>query len=160
VSQAEALTLALKRYDKELYAKTVHSGVTCVFRKGYKLNDYEYEGDTYRWLERDDALVCSLTDTWGLQGKPIPWGIEPVLAHIRAIDLFNRDDIFEQLMKDNEKVRESKERSFKTTTESFLLDFRDGFKKDFKDIRVANMDMTLDPRRKFDKRRKYDGYCK
>jgi hypothetical protein len=149
----DVLTKHLKAHDRELYARQIETGTVCVFRKGYKLFDFEFEGDTYRSLQRDDTLVCSLTDTWGLQGKAIPWGIEPVLAHIKAIDLFNRDDIFDELMKNNEKVRESKERAFRNNTESFLLDFRDAFKKDFADIRVSNMDMSKDPRRKYEKRR-------
>ena len=153
-----ALNKALKAYDRNLYAKAVgDNGLICVFTKKKRWDDFDYEGDTYRWLNDEEQLVCSLTDTWGSMGRPTDWGIEPVIAHLRAIDLFNRDDIFDSLMKDQERVAESKERDFRNSTESFLLEYRDAFKKDFADVRTANMDMSKDSRRKFEKRRLNNG---
>jgi len=154
-----ALNKALKAHDRDLYAREIETGQVCVFRRSTKWSDpVEFEDGYLRGLIDEEQLVCSLTNTWGLQGEPVAWGIEPVLAHIKAIDLFNRDDIFEELMKEREAVREAKDRAFRNNTEAFLLDFRDDIKKQFSDVRTCNMDMSKDVRRKWEKRRLNHGY--
>jgi len=98
--------------------------------------------------------VFSLTDNWTLTGKPVEWGSEPILARLKAMDLWNSGVGLEEMFEHNDKVELSKERARKNNIESFLLDFRRQFAKTFDGVNTANL-------KKIDKRKEQEnGYRK
>ena len=98
--------------------------------------------------------VFSLTDNWQLTGKPVEWGAEPILARLKAMDLWNSGVGLEEAIAHNEQVDLSKERARKNSIESFLYEFRSQFHKTFSDVNTANM-------KKIDRRKEIEnGYRK
>lgn len=168
------ITRALKAFDKTLFAKRVKVKLR---RKDY---DEEIHKDPFiyedqmqilrktkmydlAWLDRSiyllssrerHDLVFALTDNWNITGTPVDWGIEPIMARIKAMDMWNRGlrDIIDTMDKETEKVEESKERNMKNNVESFLYDFKSEFAKATKDINTSQL---KDPRWKKQKTRSY-----
>ena len=143
------ITKALQTYDRFLYAKEDEKAIR-IFRKckEYRLEHIDVNTPVFNSI-RNDYLVMSLTDTWGVKGKSVDWGIEPIMARIKALDLWNNDNLFSQFFKDEEKDKESRERDFRNNTESFLYDFRSQFAKATNDVNTSSLS-------KFDKRRNGD----
>ena len=67
------------------------------------------------------------------------WGLEVIRNRLVAHDLWNNDNIANQVIRDAEKRSESKERALKNTIESFLLDFRRQFGKTFNDVNTSSL---------------------
>lgn len=119
----------------------------------YTFDVFDYNGTKILASRPQPQPVMDLTDNWNIGGTPVEWGIEPILARLKAIDIASNPTLFEDMMKGYEKLAESKERDFTNNVESFLLDFRRQFAKTFNDINTSTME-------KIDKRRLYDGYRK
>lgn len=144
--RAHRISDAVQTYDYLLYAKADWDSIK-IYRKCK-----EYRND---WLsfevpllvvQRNDHLVMSLTDTWGARGKKVDWGIEPIMARLKAMDLWNSHNVADEFFKNEEKHKKSKERDFRNNVESFLYDFKSQFQKATGDINTSSMS-------KFDKRR-------
>lgn len=130
------LTRHLKRYDRDLFAARNLKGTMCVWAKQKRV---EKVIDNLSAVKEGRYLVMSLTDTWGVSGKPIPWGIEVVLNRLKALDLSRNENIFKDIEREDEKVEESEKRDFSNTVESFLYDYRSEFKKSFNDVNTSNL---------------------
>lgn len=147
--RARRITKALQTYDYELYAKQDNE-VIRVYRKCKELRIEHIDVNTPMLnMVRNDHLVMSLTDTWGTRGKPVDWGIEPIMARIKALDLWNSDNLSSKFFTDEEKEEESKMRDFRNSTESFLYDFKSQFARATNDVNTSSLS-------KFDKRRNGD----
>ena len=147
--RARRITKALQIYDYMLYAKEDNSAIR-IYRKCTEFRLEQIDVNIPVWnMVRNDHLVMSLTDTWGVRGKPVDWGIEPIMARIKALDLWNNDNLSTQFFKDEEKDKESRERDFRNNTEAFLYDFRSQFAKATNDVNTSSLS-------KFDKRRNGD----
>lgn len=118
-----SLNKHLRFHDSELYAQRESNGVINVYRKAIPYPHF----------------IMSLTDTWNASGKPVDYGVEVVIARVKAHDLWNRSDMIDELIKDYEKSYESKERDRKNNIEAFLYDFRSQFKKAFNDVNTSNL---------------------
>lgn len=125
-------TRALKRHDKDLFAKRNQDGVMCVFRKQKRFEPVVVTG-AFKFLNLVEGIqfVFSLTENWTLSTKPRAWGIERVLNRIREIDAWNNERMFEEIDKRNAQVDESEQRSFRNETEAFFADHRSEFVKTF-----------------------------
>lgn len=145
-----AITRSIREYDRDLYAKSTHGRVD-IMRKNASYESYDIDGERVLFLRPADQLVMSLTDNWSASGEPRDWGIEPILARLRAMDLWSRPEFFEEIELGNEKVRESEKRDLSNNVESFLYDFRSAFKRTFADYNMSTVN-------KFDRRRLKDGY--
>lgn len=146
MDRASVLTKHLRSHDNKLFAKK-HDGVIHVFRRANRYASVAWESGTLVYSYEDRDHVTSLTDTWGIGGNPVDWGIEPVLQRIKEIDGHNRS-VLEEMLEQSDKAREQKERDNKNRNEAFLRDFRKPFQKAFNDFNVAQM--------KSDNRRKRD----
>lgn len=128
--RADILTKYLKRVDSRLSAKW-------------------QEPDMIHILFSDahqNSLVMSLTDNWSSSGKPVPWGVEPILLRLRQIDA-SGNDVMGEVRKSREKQEESKRREMRNHIESGLMETRKDFAKAFNDINTSTLDKTKDKRR-------------
>jgi len=137
--RARRITDAIQTHDALLYAKD-DKGVIRIYRK---CKEYQPEqltpGIAILNVIRNDHLVMSLTDTWGVRGTKADWGIEPIMARLRALDLWNSWNLAEQFFKDEEIDAKARARKMKNSTEDFLYDFKRSFQKSTNDIVVSNL---------------------
>ena len=147
--RAKRVTSELRQFDRKLYALE-EKGQINIYRHSVRMEEYEHEGVPFIYTRRSPHYICSLTHNWKMNGTPVDWGLEPIRARFKAMDLWQRN-LAEDLIKDYEKDAESKKRDFSNNMESFLYDFRSQFKKATADINTSTLDKT-------DKRRLRDGY--
>ena len=153
MSREQTITRAIRKYDRDLYAKKTQGRVD-IMRRTVRYESYDIGSGTRLLVAKNDgAYIFSLTDNWSINGNAVEWGIEPILARLKAIDCWNRGDFFAELESDYEKHEKSEKRHFKNNVESYLSDFHSSFRSTFKDYNVASMN-------KIDKRRIKDGYNK
>jgi hypothetical protein len=143
--RANKITAAIQAHDYLLYAKDDGRAIR-IYRKQKEFRP-EYLGFEKPVLNlvRNDYLVMSLTDTWGMNGRRVDWGIEPILARLKAMDLWNSGNIGDQFFEDEKKHEESKSKEFRNNVESFLYDFKGQFAKATSDINTSNLN-KLDKR--------------
>lgn len=150
-TRAQRLTEIVKRYDSKLYVDTIPSGALAVFRRTSRFISYDIDGDTVAFELPSPYLVFSLTENWSAAGKAVDWGIEVILARLKAIDLWNNDRQAEELLKSYEKADAGRKKDRRNNTEAFLYDFRRQFAKAFDGVNTSNLDRT-DKRKLTDKR--------
>jgi len=121
----------VKNYDRELGAYRDQDGKIHVTRTDPKSR----------------SLVFSLTDTWQAQGTPREWGLEVIMARLRAIDLWKDETVLDRLELEQQKREEANRRDLSNTTESFLYDFRRQFAKATDCINTGTLEKR-DPRAK------------
>lgn len=121
-----SLNKNLKPYDRELYA---------VCHKTPRIDIYRQNRDKLS----PPHFIFSLTEDWTTKTRPVEWGIEVVLARLRAHDLWNNSNAVDDLMKQYQLEEESEDRARKNSFESFMQDFRRQFAKATDSIGIANM---------------------
>jgi hypothetical protein len=150
VGRAERITEAIKSHDGLLYCDENKEGKLCVYRKSTRFETYRLDDDSIlRFARPTPHFIFALTHDWKAAGNPADWGIEPILARLKAIDLWNRD-LAEEIIQQEERNIEASARDRKNNTESFLLEFRKQFAKTFDGVNTANM-TKKDSRRLGDK---------
>lgn len=132
-------TKLLKSYDKELFAQC---------NKGERVDVYRQTRDK----TSPPYYIFSLTDNWTTTGRPVEWGSEVIYARLRAIDLWNSGVGVDQVIEQNEKVDESKQRALRNNIESFMYEFRRQFAKATDGINTANL-------KKLYRKENENGYC-
>lgn len=150
MGRAERITAEIQSQDRLLYCERDREGKLCIYRKSTRLEDYRLnDGSLLRFARPAPHFVFALTHDWKTTGEPKDWGIEPIKARLKAIDLWQRD-LAEEIIQQEEKHLESVARDRRNSTESFLLDFRKQFAKTFDGINTSNM-AKKDRRRFMDK---------
>lgn len=145
------ITSEIKKHDRELYCERNTEGKLCIFRKTLSWVSFVLDdGSTLRALRPTPHFVTALTHNWNIRGESVDWGIEPIMARLRSLDLWKRD-IVADIEQQEQRHAEAVERDRKNTVESFLSDFRGQFKKTFSDVNTASMEKT-DSRKKNEKR--------
>ncbi len=114
-------------YDSELYAQESKAGRIDIYRRS-KHND------------SPPHFLFALTDDWTAKGTPVPWGIEPLLNRIKAMDLWRDDTFVERWIKNHEKEVESQDRARRNSIESFLYDFRRQFARATNDVNTSTLE--------------------
>lgn len=130
MGRAKEMNRAVKNYDSCLYVQENPDGRLDLYRQN-------------RDKTSPPHFVFSLTDSWTPTGRPIDYGVEPVLNRLRAHDLWRDDRFVEEWIKEHEKSVESAERSRRNSVEDFLYDFRNQFHRTFNDVNTSNMDKTI-----------------
>lgn len=146
MGRAEQITKAVKSYDSKLYCEKSREGKLCVYRRGSRIEPYDIDGLAINFVRPAPHFVFALTHDWKLAGRPVDWGVLPIMNRLKAIDLWQRD-LAEESIKSVERASESYQRDMGNSIESFLYDFRSSFKKATADINTASM-------KKIDRRRK------
>lgn len=141
-----SLNRALKRYDRSLVARKQGEKII-VYRKSKRLEPYP-ECNLF-WVRDVEDYIFALTENWGLHGEAADWGIEPVMARLKSIDLAYNDVIgnLDRQYYEDERRRKKERISRK---EDMLREVRPVFRDVFKDVNTASME-------KIDKRREEDG---
>lgn len=145
MGRTERLENHLKAHDYNLYVSR-REGKLCVMRKSTRVEYYDVDGVSIGFVRPAPHFIIALTKDWTLRGESVDWGFEPILNHLKAIDLWNRDQvkmIEAQQVKDNE----SADRELANSNESFLKDYRRQFAKTFDWVNTANLDKKRDSRR-------------
>lgn len=137
--QVRRLNQELKKHDSELFARRESSGVIVVYRIHRRYEAYDLDEGKLLVLRYDPLYCFALTDNWTIQGKPVDWGLEPVMNHLREIDAWNRD-LEEAYERDWEKKEESKKRAQRSELEAIAGEVRRPFAKATSDIRTALFD--------------------
>ena len=151
MGRAERLTTQIKAYDRELYVERDGEGKLCVYRKSKRWETYHLSDNcVLRFVRPTPHFIFALTHDWKASGRVVDWGVEPILARLKACDLWQRD-LAEEIIQDEEKRLESVARERQNTTESFLLDFRKQFAKSFNDVNTSTMSKREEKRRLGDK---------
>lgn len=148
MGRVERITREVRNHDRNLFCKENVEGMLCIHRKTTAYDAYHFDGVHLVHARPSSELVIPLSDNWSIRGKPVEWGIEPILAKLRSIDLASRPEMFGDLNREYEKGFESERRDLRNKTEAFASEFHSQFKKTFSDVRVANMDKKQDSRRK------------
>lgn len=128
----------IKGHDPKLFCVERDAMIT-VYREGYAWEPYEFGDSTIYFLRPAHHYVFSLTDNWRKDGKPVEWGLLPILNRLKAIDLWNRD-LAGEVISQTEKYNETFERDKRNSIESFFYEFRSQFKKVFSDTNVSNLE--------------------
>jgi len=149
VSRVGSLTRALWEHDKDLFARK-DGYIVNIYRKNKRFFRGAVNESNFYVLQDSPDYVFSLTDTWTHKGIPIEWGIEVVLARVKAMDIWNHDTLFKEMEVENEKVDASTRRNFRNNLEGFLGDFRSQFAKATNDINTGTLN----------KKELRNGYCK
>src|SRR5574343_277636 len=138
-TKVKQLNKALKAHDRELFSRRESNGTINIYRRGVACQSCDLEGSRLLYSVPSPHFIFSLTEDFTVRGKPVDCGIEVVLSRLKAHDLWNREDLAEELIKSYEKEKESKERDRKNNVESFFYDFHSKFKKTFSDVNTSQM---------------------
>ncbi len=136
-ARARVLSKHLREYDSKLYAKFRYGRID-VFRKGERYVAYDFDGETILAPVENDWYVMSLTHDWNINGRPVDWGVEPLLARLRAIDLHRRD-LASEMERAEEKLSASKDRTMDNNLEAFWKDNRRAWAKNFEHTIVSSL---------------------
>lgn len=127
MERIRSLNRILKSYDRELYAQCTKLPRIDVYRRN-----------------RDGLsaphFVFALTDNWSVSGRPVEWGLEVVIQRLKAIDLWNNGETFEDLEKQYEAKAERGAKHLRNDIESFLGEFRRQFARATDSINTGTMD--------------------
>ena len=149
------ITKEVKKYDKELYCDLLPSGIPAILRRTnraelYDLSDDE-EKSTLVVFKDSPHLVFPLTDDWSSRGRMVDWGIEPIMARLKAMDLWANKSFMEDLILSYEKADADRAKDQRNNIESFFYDMRSQFKKDWSDINASGV--AKKDRRRIDEKR-------
>lgn len=140
MGRANVVTDYIKRYDSQLYCKD-REGKLCIFRKGQRIESYDVDGVTIDFVRPAPHFVCALTDDWTTNGKPVEWGLMPILERLQSHNLWERD-IVKELQNAYDKKEASKSRELDNHIESYLKDNRKAFAKATDDVLTHSMSKT------------------
>ncbi len=140
------ITSEIQKHDSKLYCAKNTEGTLCVYRSGVRFEAYDFGGELMIYTRPTPHFVFALTDTWKTNGKPVDWGLEPIAARLKAIDLWNRPSLVDELIESYEQDEKAVERELDNSIESFLLDFRKQFARTFDDVNTGSMNKKRDKR--------------
>lgn len=140
MGRAERITQEIKLHDRLLYCERREEGKLCIFREGKRVETYHMDcGSVLHFVRPTPHFVFALTDNWKMDGKPVEWGILPIMNRLRANDLWHRD-MASEIITNEENFKRSITRERQNTIESFLLDFRRQFAKTFDGVNTSTME--------------------
>lgn len=132
----------IRSYDRDLYAERMGNGKIHVYRK-----HADSLGPT--------QFVFAITDDWRATGRPVEWGLDPLITKLKACDLTRNPRLFENLMADYEADYEQKEKARRNSFEAMAYELAPAFKKDFRYTNTASLDKGA--RTTYQKRKDYHG---
>lgn len=125
----------IKAYDRDLYAVKGANGVVQIMRKTNNTDAFLY-GDS---IIARDQLVFALTDSWKLSGRPVEWGIDPILRKLSEMDAWSKERIYEDLVRTRERNEELRRRRNQNELRALAADCRKEFAKATNDINTSTL---------------------
>lgn len=154
-TRAHRITELLQNeYDSMLVAKSRYGRID-ILRKGFCYVPFEIDGVVIHAVHENDWPVISLTHNFKNDGRPVEWGIEPIIAKLRSMDLWKRN-IADEAIEAKEKADQSQERGLDNNLEAFWKDNRRLWAKNFDDVNRSNL-ARPDRRYRDDKMNKLKG---
>ncbi len=132
------LTHELQTHDRKLFAKRVSNGMIQIHRYGERLSDCDFDPE-FGPSGPASHFICALTENWTLQGKPVDWGIDPVMARIRDMDLWGSATSLDQIRAQRERNKESKAQTKRNELRAIAADMRKDFARATNDINTASL---------------------
>jgi len=119
MDRASRLTQFLRQYDKALY----------VLKAGTMLQIWRREWPLVRGMTPVSArpleqFILAITDDWTLGGKPVEWGIEPILDQLKFMDSWRDDSYYDRMMRYRENEEKLKQRSKQNNLRALAMDSR------------------------------------
>ncbi len=113
-------------------------GVICVFRRSYRFESFQYDGDIYTYSKLQPHYIFALTDSWGPHGTPVEWSVDSVLDRLRKIDGWHRDTMGE-LLESYDKADRASDRDRHRKHEDLALEMRPQLAKAFNDFNLSSV---------------------
>lgn len=135
----------LKYYDRELYAVQINEAVQ-IYRKSVRWEYFEFEGMKFAYSRLNPWFTLSLTDNWRIDGKPVEWGIEPLMDRLRSMDQWRDDRTYDQLCSERERNEENRKRAYRNEVRARAYDMRRDFARATNDINTSTLE-KIDNRR-------------
>lgn len=146
-SRTRRLNEVMKAYDSKLMVKRNSKGVINVYRERAIADSFQHERITYVYVKPVYDLIVSLTDNWSDDGRPVDWGVEPLLAKFRQMDSWRDDTGYAKFCESRERYERDQERMRKNEIRARAADLRKDFAKATNDIVVKQE--SLDRRRNY-----------
>ena len=140
-SRENILTQHLRAYDSKLYAQREQNGAIHVYREGSRIETFEHNGETYLYLKVQPMFVLALTDNWNIKGRPVDWGIDPLINRIQEIDAWNKGLTIDEMIQGYDKRTENIAKDRRNQNEAWLYDNRSIFKKSFNEVNTSNLNV-------------------
>lgn len=142
------INAALKGYDRALYAvQPKIGGLITILRRSVKLVPLALEPGVTLWASvPNDFQILPLTHDWSARGRPVEWGILPLMAKIRAMDAWNDSHdggVIKRLEREEQREEESNRRSVRTLHENLAYESHRHFREAFKDINTATLNKRV-----------------
>lgn len=140
------LTARIQKYDPALYVYRNVEGKALIMRQGSRLEDSDYGMDDLDDSLRNPQLILALTDNWRLTGKPVDWGMEPILDRLRSMDSWRDDKWITERKRNRERDEETQKQSKRNEFRAIAADLRKEFAQATNDINTSTLE-KVDGRR-------------
>lgn len=132
------ITQEVRRYDRRLFGFRASNGMIQILREAEKL-DASDAPDEVVVSNPHPQFILALTHDWTLQGKPVEWGLEPIMTKLRSMDSWLEDKILDKMRKRREQEAEDSKRVEKNNIRAMAADVRKDFAKATNEINVASL---------------------
>lgn len=105
--RASRLQKELRSYDPQLFVVKASNGMLQVWRKPDSLNLANLYADE---RPKSAQLILPITDDWTLKGRPVEWGIDPILRKISSMDAWRDDSGYDKFVKRREQAEQERVR--------------------------------------------------
>lgn len=110
-----------------------------ILRKGDRLEASDYNQKEPELAGLNPQLILSLTHDWKPSGRPVNWGVEPVLEMLRSMDSWTDPRMFSRMVERRERMEVDSERSKRNEIRARAADMRSDFARATNDINTAGL---------------------
>lgn len=135
--RVQRITQEVKKYDRRLYAVRASNGMIQIHRKADRIEASDFNMTMPELSSLNPQFILALTDTWKLSGKPVEWGLEPIMRMIRNMDSWNQPDMLDELHRRQEADKERKQRRFRNDIRAMAADMRKDFARATNDLSTS-----------------------
>lgn len=115
------LNKAVKDYCEDLRIVQTGGGTYQVWRRAYPI---DIPGVSHMKRGKNDHFLFALTDDLTMTGEPVDMGIERIMSILRSQDSWRDDSHYDRMLKERERVEETKERDDLTKFEDMAREIR------------------------------------
>lgn len=137
-SRVRSINRLLQSYDGDLFSRRDGQGMIHVYRRKPVSDYFEWEGIKYVYVRCIEDYILSLSDTWYHDGRPVEWGLEPLLGKLQRMDSWRDDTGYERFARSRETYERDKIRMRRNEWRAAAADARRDFAKATNEIIVQN----------------------